>query len=97
MLGKPSHRRKNIYWEYGRDASYLRPGLPQDQSPNLALRSENWKLLVQDDGSQLALYNLAADRAEQHNLAEQNPKLARTLANRLLSWRRSLPTLEGPQ
>lgn len=97
LFGKRSRRKTDLFWEYGRDASYLKPGLPADQSPNLAMRSDNWKLLLQHDGSQLELYDLAADRAEQRNLAGQQPRLARTMADRLLAWRRSLPALEGAQ
>jgi hypothetical protein len=57
------------------------------------LRTGNWKLLINDDGSRLELYDLAEDRAESDNLAPSNPKVAARLSERLLAWRRSLPVL----
>jgi arylsulfatase A-like enzyme len=93
LLGKPATRRKDLFWDYGRDSSYQRPGLPNDQSPNLALRSANWKLLVNDDGSRMELYDLSRDPKETTNLAEAKPDVAKQMATRLLKWRRSLPTL----
>ncbi len=93
FLGKPASRTKDLFWDYGRDADYQKPGLTHDQSPNLAIRSGNWKLLINDDGSHLELYDLAADRAETKNLATAHRDVARRLSARLLDWRRSLPVL----
>ncbi len=72
-----------------------RPGLKQDQSPNLAIRRENWKLLANDDGSNVELYNFRESDKEQHNVAAQHPDVARQLSNKLLQWRKSLPAWEG--
>lgn len=95
FLGRTQTRQKDLFWEYGRDASYLRPGLTDDQSPNLAIRSGDWKLLANDDGSRVELYNLQRSEAERVNLAEQEPGRARRLSERLLAWRQSLPVLRG--
>jgi len=54
ILGQKAVRTKPIFWEYGRDATYLKPTRPEDQSPNLAIREGPWKLLVNADGSGLA-------------------------------------------
>jgi arylsulfatase A-like enzyme len=93
FLGEAAPRKKDLFWDYGRDRDYQKPGLPRDQSPNLALRSGNWKVLVNDDGSNLELYDLAKDRAESNNLAAAREDVAVRLSRRLLDWRRSLPVL----
>ncbi len=93
FLGKPQRRKKDLFWEYGRDATYLRPGKAEDASPNLALRSGDWKVLVNDDGSNLELYNLANSPVERTNLAAQEPVVAKKLADRLIAWRKSLPAI----
>ena len=97
LLGKPQERKRPIFWEYGRDESYLRPGLQNDQSPNLAIRDGRWKLLINDDGSRLELYDIEApgkqSNVERNNVATRHGEVAKRLSEKLLSWRRSLPTL----
>lgn len=96
FLGKPRAKRNNdLYWEYGRDDSYPYPGRKSDRSPNCAIRRGNWKALVNADGSNLELYDLARDEHERNNLAARDPKRAKDLSQRLLAWRRSLPQLPG--
>ena len=94
FLGKPLARRKDLFWEYGRDDTYLYPGKKWDRSPNCAIRSGRWKALVNADGSGLELYDLARSRVESENLAAVEPARARELRDRLLAWRRSLPVME---
>lgn len=93
LLGKPQRRSKDLFWEYGRDATYIYPGDPRDRSPNLALRSGSWKALLNDDGSNLELYDLSQSRDESQNLSAKDPRRAKQMADRLLAWRRSLPKL----
>jgi arylsulfatase A-like enzyme len=93
MLGKPQHREKDLYWEYGRDSRYLQPGLEWDRSPNLAMRSGKWKLLVKDDGTGAELYDLEKSAVEKENVAAAHPDVARDLTRKLLAWRKSLPVL----
>lgn len=88
--GKPLTRSKDLFWDYGRDATYLRPGLKEDQSPNLALRSGKWKMLTNADGSSPELYDFSSSDKEQTNVVDKHPDIARTLSKRLLSWRQSL-------
>jgi len=93
LLGAPKTRTRPIIWEYGRDETYLRPAFEDDESPNLAIREGRWKLLVDDDGSRLELYDLGASTQERENVAEQHPEVADRLSNHLLDWRKNLPTL----
>ena len=51
LLGRQRKRRRRIFWDYGRNEFYLRPGNPDFVSPNLAVREGKWKLLINDDGS----------------------------------------------
>ncbi|MCA9054689.1 MAG: sulfatase-like hydrolase/transferase, partial [Planctomycetaceae bacterium] len=94
LLGKSPMRTKPLYWEYGRDDSYLQPGHPLDASPNLALRDGKWKLLVNADGSRLELYDFSRSRTEFDNVAGRHPQVAERLKEQLLTWRRSLPCLD---
>lgn len=75
-----------IFWEYGRDESYLQPGAEQDRSPGLAVRDGRWKLLMNADGAQVELYDFDAETAESLNVAERHPDVAERLAAELLSW-----------
>jgi arylsulfatase A-like enzyme len=90
FLGTPTVRKKPIFWEYGRDASSLRPGAKEDQSPNLAMRSGRWKLLMNDDGSRVELYDFSRSTKERDNVAGDHPEVIRQLSERLLAWRKSL-------
>jgi arylsulfatase A-like enzyme len=93
FLGRPRARRKDLFWEYGRNETYQYPGNKWDRSPNCAIRSGNWKALVNADGSGLELYDLSRSQVESDSLADKEPKRARELAGRLLEWRRSMPVL----
>lgn len=94
LLGKQQQRARPIFWEYGRHETYLRPGVADDQSPNLAVRDGRWKLLINDDGSHLELYDFDAATDERANVAGEYPEVAERLSETLLEWRRSLPKLE---
>jgi arylsulfatase A-like enzyme len=93
FLGGTPKRTKPIFWEYGRDATYLRPGKKSDQSPSCAVREGNWKLLANADGSRVELYDLATDPHESRNLAMKRPAVSKRLTAKLLGWRKSLPVL----
>jgi GDSL-like Lipase/Acylhydrolase family len=56
------------------------------QSPTLAIRDGDWKLLMNLDGSQLALYNLASDLSEKLNVAAGNPNIVDSLKTKLISF-----------
>jgi arylsulfatase A-like enzyme len=93
FLGSPLQNRPDLFWDYGRTKDMQRPGKPIDQSPNLAIRSGHWKLLVNDDGSNLELYDFRQSDKERMNVAAAQPKIAEKLSAKLIVWRKSLPVL----
>lgn len=91
FLGDPQKRAQPLMWVYGLNGHYLQPANPRYRSPDLAIRKGKWKLLVNDDGSDLQLYNLDDDIAESDNVAKQNPDVAQQLSEKVLSWWKSMP------
>lgn len=76
---------------YGLTDYDLKPATPQYRSPDLAIRDGNWKLLVNDDGSNVQLYNLKTDIAESVNVAKENPEITKKLSRQLLDWWKKMP------
>lgn len=86
-------RSRPLLWEYGRNTNSFAFPKGRDRSPNVAIREGDWKLLVNDDGSELELYNLKADPKETGNVAEKHAAIAQRLKQEALAWRKSLPVL----
>ncbi|TWT57900.1 Arylsulfatase precursor [Thalassoglobus neptunius] len=93
LLTGKGQRTRPLFWEYGRDPSYLKPGLKEDQSPNLAVRDGRWKLLINADGSDVQLYDLKSSDTEVHDVSAEHPKVTKRLRRQLLKWRKDLPSL----
>lgn len=93
--GKASSRSKDLYWEYGRNNIAYNYPKGADKSPNLAIRSGQWKFLINSDGSDQQLYNVITDPGETFNLAGQNPAIAKQLKVKLQAWWSQLPRLTG--
>ena len=87
--GEVGPPRGPLFWEYGRNDEFFKFG--PDRSPNIAVRRDHWKLLVNADGSKPELYDLATDPKEAKNLIAAQPDLARELTKLALDWRGSLP------
>jgi len=93
LKGIRGPRDRPLMWEYGRNAKFFGyPKLPDDRSPNLAIRDGHWKLLVNADGENVELYDLSADPSEANNVAADNPEIAARLKNDVLKWRKSMPS-----
>ncbi|GEP98483.1 N-acetylgalactosamine-6-sulfatase [Chitinophaga cymbidii] len=94
LLGKPASRTGDLFWEYGRNnIAYSYPG-GNNKSPNLAMRSGEWKLLMNNDGTDIQLYNMVKDKYETTNVADSEPAVTAKLKDKLLKWRKSLPELD---
>ncbi len=92
LLGQgPVERQKPLFWEYGRDKTYLRPGAKHDASPNLAVRDGKWKFLINADGTSPELYDLESDPKESENLIAEQFEVTEKLKTQLLEWRKNLP------
>ncbi|WP_210420875.1 sulfatase [Chitinophaga sp. XS-30] len=96
LLGKPATRNKEMFWEYGRNDIAFRYPPPRDKSPNLAIRSEDWKLLMNSDSTDIQLYNIKEDKYETNNIQESEPAIVEKLKDKLLRWWDSLPKLTQP-
>jgi len=93
LLGKPAARHQDLFWEYGRNNIAFKYPEGKDKSPNLAVRSGDWKLIMNNDGTDIQLFNIKKDKYETMNVAGSEPATVATLKNKLLTWWDSLPKL----
>ena len=63
--------------------------------PDLAVRSDHWKLLCEYDGSGAQLYDLLNDPRESRNIAADQPQVVADLTTQLLAWHATLPADKG--
>ncbi len=70
FTGQPIQR-EAIYWEH---------------EGNRALRKDNWKLVAKGPAGDWELYDIARDRAEQHNLAPQQPQRTQQMIAQWETW-----------
>lgn len=93
LMGHPAPRKKDMYWEYGRNAYAFNYPKGRDRSPNLAIRSGKWKLLMDYQRDHVVLYDMEKDRYETTNIAESHPDIVDELRTKLYTWRAYLPEL----
>ncbi len=86
LLGKPMKRAQPIFWQYGTPYATLMPGNPDFVSPSLAVRDGDWKLLIDPDGSNGQLYDLANDPGEKTDLVTDHRDKAMELWRKLRHW-----------
>lgn len=97
FLGKPvKERGKPIFWDFGRNKTqYLQPHRKWDQSPNLAVRDDRWKLMMNADGSRVELYDMSAPQDEQRNVAGHHPEVTNKYISMVNDWVKMLPNYES--
>ncbi len=86
LTGKEPLRTKPVFWQYGKPYAQLMPGNPDFISPAYAVRDGDWKLLVDQDGSNTLLFNLASDPGETLNLLKAQPDKAGQLYALIQNW-----------
>jgi len=86
LLGKEQQRTTDLMWDFGRNSHFNKPADPYHQSQHLAIRRGDWKLLVNSDRSDLALYNIRTDENETHNVAGDHPALSAALSEKVVDW-----------
>ena len=92
-LGESSPRNKDMYWEYGRNSYAFNYPKDRDHSPNLAIRSGDWKLLMNFHSDEVELYDMKKDVYETTNVAKEHPEIVEELKQKLVTWRTYLPEL----
>jgi N-acetylgalactosamine-6-sulfatase len=88
LLGLPRARTTALMWEWRFGPNRLRT---LDRSPMLAIRSGQWKLLLNPDLSRVELYDVVTDPMEVDNRANVQPDIVSQLSAEALSWQATLP------
>ena len=90
LLGaKVQLRKKDLMWDFGRNEYFNEPKQPHHQSPHLAIRRGEWKLLINSDSTEIQLYNVKKDQHETTNIADMNPEIASQLSHKVINWYRT--------
>lgn len=82
LAGDSFRRPQPIYWQ---NPTSKRRG------PSLAIRDGDWKLLMEYDGTDVQLFDLAGDVAELTDISREHPNVVDSLRTKLLDWAKSLP------
>jgi arylsulfatase A-like enzyme len=86
LLGKnATSRQAPLFWNRPPDRK-SQPAMGLGVQRDLAMREGNWKFLCDYDGANAELYDLAADRAENTNVAARNEAKVTALRAQLLKW-----------
>ncbi|HET6524904.1 sulfatase-like hydrolase/transferase [Sphingopyxis sp.] len=93
LRGQPVTKRPDLFWAYGKEGRPLlgKPSQPIDVSPRFAVREGDWKLLANDGGADVELYNLARDPMEKQDMAASEPEVRGRLLAKLKKWLAQLP------
>ena len=90
LKGGIAARTRPLFWEW-RGATK-----EPDWWPRLAVREGDWKLTLTADATRAELYNLAKDRAEAKNVANEHPEIVSRLKKLVLEWKATLPAAPDP-
>jgi arylsulfatase len=77
----PPLRGKSLVPVFSQDLKSNRETIWFLHEGNRALRAGDWKIVAAGDSAPWELYNVAHDRSESHNLAQQNPAKLRELVD----------------
>jgi len=86
LKGRAFKRTRPIFWEW--------PGGHSGKSlwPHLGIRDGKWKLLTNRALGRTELYDIETDWAEKHDLADQRPDVVGALTEKVLAWKKTLPS-----
>lgn len=90
LAGKSRSRKEPLMWNW----RFRIAGEAYHHSPMLAIRENDYKLLMNPDRTRIELYDIPQDPTQLHNIAEIHPAVVERLSDRLITWYRALP--EGP-
>lgn len=82
LLGEVQQRERPLFWDYRFGAW----GRAIQNSPRLAMRDGDWKLMLNPDGSRVELYNLKEDPSETSNCAAYEMDRVEAMRSQLLRW-----------
>ncbi len=86
LLGASRPRTRPLMWEW----RFRIMGEPFHQSPQLAIRDGDWKLLMNPDRTRTELYEIKRDPTQLDNVAEHHADIVARLSEPLLAWSKSL-------
>jgi uncharacterized sulfatase len=96
LLGKSSESRKTpLFFRRPPDRPGNDPRWGMGDAPDLAVRHEKWKFLINYDESSSQLYDILADPSESKNLAGDFPEVAARLKSALFQWNATMPKDAG--
>jgi len=88
--GETRPRKRPLMWEW----RFRIAGEPFHHSPELAIRDNKWKLLMNPDRSRVELFDLNQDLTQLDNVAEHHPDIVERLSKQVTEWAKTLP--DGP-
>src|SRR5262245_9716138 len=90
LNGKSRPRQTPLMWNW----RFRIAGEPFHQSPKLAIREGDYKLLLNPDRTRIELYDIPKDPTQLANRSEEHTSELQSLRHLVLAWHQTLP--EGP-
>ena len=95
LTGKGKVKDRDIYWHYPHSWGPSGPGI----GATCSIRSGDWKLVYYFVDGKRELFNIPADISEKNDVAMENPRIVKKLAQKLSNYLRSVdaqrPTLRA--